>query len=76
MKKIFLILILILIFSCSPTYRILTTDNNYTPEKLHKYIIVNIKTGKIDTIYDYTYFSPGKYINLRKDTLLIKRIIE
>ena len=83
MKRFFLtILFLILLSNCSPTYRILTTDFNHVPEKYHKYEIVNIKTGEIDTIYDFTYYQPGMYVILRNQEdyrfgdYVIKSVIE
>jgi len=81
MKKFFLtVLLLILLSNCAPTYRILTIDYNHIPTKYHKYEIINIKTGEIDTIYDFTYYEPGMYINLKDDYRIkgavIKTVIE
>ena len=81
MKKFFLtILLLILLSNCTPTYRILTIDYEHTPIKYHKYEIINIKTVEIDTIYDFTYYLPGMYVDLKDDYrvpgAVIKTIIE
>ena len=73
---------MLLIFTggCTPTYRILTIDHNHIPEKYHKYEIINIKTGEIDTIYDFTYYKPGTYIDLKDDSRVsgsvVRSIIE
>lgn len=81
MKKILLTLLLLILTNCTPTYRILTIDYNHIPEKYHKYEIINVKTGEIDTIYDFTYYEPGMYIELKEDNrvpgeAIIKSIIE
>jgi hypothetical protein len=72
--------LLVLLSNCTPSYRILTIDYNYIPEKYHKYEIVNIKTGEIDTIYDFTFYTPGTYIDLKDDYRVpgsvVKSIIE
>jgi len=80
-KKLILILFLLIVTSCNPTYRILTIDYDHQPVKYHKYEIINVKTGEIDTIYDFTYYKPGMYIELKKDNrvpgeAIIKSIIE
>ena len=77
MKRIFLtILLLITLNNCTPTFRILTTDFDHVPTKVHKYEIVNIRTGEVDTIYDYTYYTPGMYIKLEKDYRFKESVIK
>jgi len=63
-KYLVFLFVFLLSGGCTPTYRILTTNYNHTPCPDHKYEIINIKTGKIDTIYDNTYYSPGIYIKV------------
>lgn len=77
MKRLILtILFTILLNGCSPAYRILTTDFNYFPEFNHRYEIVNIKTGLVDTIYDPTYYPPGLYITISKSPTAVFKIID
>jgi hypothetical protein len=77
MKKIFLFFLL-LIFngSCTPTYRILTTDYNHEPSPYHKYEMININTGKIDTIFDLKYYLPGVYVKIDDDSTSKFKIIK
>ena len=76
MKKLLLFFLFLILNGCNPTYRILTTDYDYIPTEAHKYEIIDIKTGKIDTIYDFTYYPPGFYVKLSKDSTAVFKIID
>jgi hypothetical protein len=66
MKKIFLILLFILV-SCNP-YRILTSEKQV---EYNKYEIIDIKTYKMRTIYNKTNYENGTYVyvNDENDTI-------
>ena len=76
MKKIILTLLLLILTNCTPTYRIITIDYDYNLITAHKYEILNIKTGEIDTIYDFKYYLPGMYVKISKDPTATFKIVD
>jgi len=78
-KKILLTLLLLILTNCTPTYRILTVDYNYIPNEFHKYEIINLENGIVDTIYDHRYLIPGLYVKLNDHpsaVIKIEKILE